>query len=167
MNGGAYFASLVEMINGEGYGMLLKALHREHFYPTHRMDENRVQEVKETLREFIPSSPKTNYVTIFEILVLLAWKYEQIDKRFGEPDRTATWFWCFMVNCNLNIYDDLYFKIHKEESINKIKAWCSMFNNRTYGRDGTGSPFPLVNPPCDMRKTELFYQLCYYYNENN
>ena len=167
MNGGSYFASLAEMINGEGYGMLLRELHRQHFYPTHRMDENRVQEVKETLRESIPSAPKTSYVSIFEILVLMARKYEQFAMKFGEPDRTATWFWCFIVNCGLNIYDDLYFKIHKEESLNKIHEWCSKFNNRTYGRDGTGSPFPLANPPCDMRKTELFYQLCYYYNENN
>jgi hypothetical protein len=71
------------------------------------------------------------------------------------------------VNAGLNIYDDGYFKENKEQAILKIKQWVSIFNNRTYGRDGTGSPFPLKNPPKDMRKTELFYQLCWYYNENN
>lgn len=164
---GAYFASLIEMIDGGSYILLLKELNKEHFYPTHYMDENRVQEVKETLREFLPCPPRTPYVTIFEIMVLLAYKYEELNKKYGEPDRTATYFWMFMTNCGLNRYDDLYFKEHREESINKVHQWCSIFNNRTYGRDGTGSPFPLAKPPCDMRKTELFYQLCYYYNENN
>ena len=164
----AYFASLVEMIDGERYILLLKELHRQHFFPTHRMDENRVQEVKETLREFLPCPPTHHYVTIFEILVLLARKYEEFAMKYGEPDHTATWFWLFITNCNLNIYEDLYFKEHKEESLNKIREWCAIFNNRTYGRDGTGSPFPLKHPPVkDMRKIELFYQLCYYYNENN
>lgn len=163
----AYFASLVQMIDGERYVLLLKELHRQHFFPVHRMDENRVQEVKETLREFLPCPPKTPYVTIFEILVLLARKYEEFAMKYGEPDKTPTWFWLFMTNCNLNIYEDSYFKAHREESLNKIREWCSKFNNRTYGRDGRGSPFPLAKPPCDMRKTELFYQLCYYYNENN
>jgi hypothetical protein len=101
------------------------------------------------------------------MLVLLAKKYEDFASRFGEPDHTATWFWCFIVNAGLNIYDDGYFKENKEQAILKIKQWVSIFNNRTYGRDGTGSPFPLKNPPKDMRKTELFYQLCWYYNENN
>ena len=131
------------------------------------MDVNRVQEVKETLREFLPYPPKTHYVTILEIMVLLAWKYEQFSMKYGEPDHTATWFWLFITNCDLNIYEDSYFKLHKEESLNKIREWCSTFNNRTYGRDGRGSPFPLAKPPSDMRKIELFYQLCYYYNENN
>lgn len=155
------------MIDGESYICLLKELNKEHFYPKHYMDENRVQEVKETLREFVPRPPKTDYVSIFEILVLLAWKYEQICKKYGEPDKTATYFWTIMVNCNLNRFDDLYFKEHREEALLKIKEFCVRFNTRTYGRDGTGSPFPLKHPSYDMRKVELSYQLNYYINENN
>lgn len=154
------------MIDGENYICLLKELNKEHFYPKHPMDDNRVGEVKETLREFGPCPPKTDYVTIFEILVLLAYKYEEINKKYGEPDHTPTYFWCFIVNCNLNLYDDTYFKEHREEALLKIKEFCVKFNNRTYGRDGTGSPFPLRNPPGDMRKIELFYQLHYYHHEN-
>ena len=119
------------------------------------------------MRELFPSAPKTQFASIFEILVLLAMKYENIATRYGEPDHTPTWFWCFIVNCGLNKFDDSYFKEHKEESINEIHKWCTMFNNHTYGRDGTGSPFPLKNPPKDMRKVELFYQLNWYYIENN
>lgn len=155
------------MIDGKDYSMLLKELHKVHFFPLLDLDNNRVSEVKTELRELIPSSPKTPYVSIFEILVILAWKYESFAKKYGEPDHTATWFWCFIVNCGLNRFDDLYFKEHKEESINEIHKWCTTFNNRTYGRDGTGSPFPMKHPPKDMRKTELFYQLSWYYNENN
>lgn len=162
-----YFDYLVNLIDGENYICLLKELNKEHFFPLLELDRNRVSEIKREMRESIPASPRTDYVTIFEILVLLATKYEGFAKRYGQPDHTATWFWCFIVNCGLNRYDDLYFKEHKEESLNKIKEFCAKFNNRTYGRDGTGSPFPLKDPPKDMRKTELFYQLCWYYNENN
>lgn len=161
-----YFVKLVELIDGENYGKLLKELHKVHFFPLLDLDNNRIAEVKE-FRESIPSAPKTDYVSIFEILVILALKYESFAKRYGEPDRTATWFWCFLVNAGLNLYHDSYFKENKEKAINEIHKWCAMFNNRTYGRDGTGSPFPLKKPPKDMRKTELFYQLCWYYNENN
>lgn len=163
----SYFNYLVNLIDGENYICLLKELHKEHFFPLLDLDNNRVSEVKDILRGSVPSSPKTEYVSIFEILVLLAKKYEDFASRFGEPDHTATWFWCFIVNVGLNIYDDGYFKENKEQAILKIKQWVSIFNNRTYGRDGTGSPFPLKNPPKDMRKTELFYQLCWYYNENH
>lgn len=163
----SYFISLVNMIDGKDYIHLLKILNKEHFYPSHYMDENRVQEVKETLRELIPFPPKTDYVSIFEILVLLARKYEDICKKYGEPDRTATYFWTIMVNCGLNRFDDLYFKENKEICLLTIKEFCTKFNTRTYGRDGTGSPFPLKHPPYDMRKVELFYQLNYYINENN
>lgn len=162
-----YFNHLVNLIDGENYICLLKELHKEHFFPLLELDRNRVSEIKREMRESIPASPRTDYVTIFEMLVLLAMKYEDFAKRYGQPDHTATWFWCFIVNCGLNRYDDLYFKEHKEETLNKIKEFCVKFNNRTYGRDGTGSPFPLKDPPKDMRKTELFYQLCWYYNENN
>lgn len=163
---GIYFNHLVNLIDGEEYTMLLRELHKVHFFPLLDLDNNRISEMKD-IRESIPSSPNTPYVSIFEILVLLAMKYEGFSKKYGEPDHTATWFWCFIVNCGLNIYDDLYFKENKEQAIVKIHEWCSKFNNRTYGRDGTGSPFPLKKPPKDMRKTELFYQLCWYYNENN
>lgn len=167
MSSSNYFNYLVERIDGKDYICMLKELHKEHFFPLLSLDENRVNEIKTELREDVPSSPKSNYVSIFEMLILLAMKYEDMAKRYGEPDRTATWFWCFIVNCDLNKYDDLYFKENKERALNEIHKWCCMFNNRTYGRDGTGSPFPLKHPPKDMRKTELFYQLNWYYNENH
>jgi hypothetical protein len=99
------------------------------------LDNNRISEVKDILRGSVLSSPKTEYVSIFEMLVLLAKKYEDFASRFGEPDHTATWFWCFIVNAGLNIYDDGYFKENKEQAILKIKQCVSIFNNRTYGRD--------------------------------
>lgn len=161
-----YLNNLIDLIDGRSYTMLLRELNKIHFFPLLDLDNNRVSEIKTELRETIPSSPHTEYVTILEMLIWLAYMYEERAMKYGEPDHTATWFWCFIVNCNLNIYDDDYFKEHKEESINSIHKWATMFNNRTYGRDGTGSPFPLKHPYKDMRKIELFYQLNYYYDEN-
>ena len=162
-----YFEFLVDMIDGRDYICLLKELNKVHFYPLNHLDKNRVYEVRDELRGMVPSAPKTDYITIFELLVWLAHLYEDRAKKYGEPDHTATWFWCFIVNCNLNNYDDLYFKENKEEALLKIHEWCSKFNNRTYGRDGTGSPFPLKNTNRDVRKMELFYQLNAYFIENN
>lgn len=162
-----YFNALVELINGCDYKLLLKELHKIHFYPKVSMDKNRIYEVVHEMRPQFHNPPKTEWVSIFEIFVLLALKYEEFSERPGVPDRTATWFWCFMVNCGLNSFDDLYFTNNKEEVLNHVLKWASDFNNRNYGRDGRGSPFPLKNPPKDMRKIELFYQLSWYFNENN
>ena len=162
-----YFNYLVQKINGQDYINLLSELHQTHFYPLIELDKNRVTEAKENLRDGLPYSPRTEYISIFELLVSLAIEHDNRVRRHNDKNNTANWFWLFMCNCSLNIYDDIYFSQKKEYCLNKIHEWCSIFNNRTYRRDGFGSPFPLNNPPKDMRKTELFYQLCWYINENN
>lgn len=162
-----YFNYLVNIVKGYNYTNLLRELNKIHFYPLMELDRNRISEAKDNLRSAVDFSPKTEYITILELLISLAIEYDHHVVKYDEPESLCTWFWLFISNCNLNIYDDLYFKNNKEYSINKIQEWCSMFNNRTYRRDGVGSIFPLRNPPKDMRKTELFYQLCWYINENN
>ena len=70
-----YFEFLVDMIDGRDYICLLKELNKVHFYPLNPLDKNRVYEVRTELRELVPSAPKTEYVTIFELLVWLAHLY--------------------------------------------------------------------------------------------
>ena len=80
-----YFEFLVDMIDGRDYICLLKELNKVHFYPLNQLDKNRVYEVRTELRELVPSAPKTEYVTIFELLVWLAHLYEdRAKKKFDE-----------------------------------------------------------------------------------
>ena len=154
------------MVDAHNYINLLTELHKIHFYPKLELDKNRISEAKDNLRDAVSFSPRTEYISILELLISLAIEYDNRVMRCDEDDNVAAYFWLFLTNCGLNKYDDTFFSLNRELCVIKIQEWCSIFNNRTYRKDGLGMPFPLRNPPKDLRKTELFYQLCWYINEN-
>ena len=76
------------------------------------------------------------------------------DPAYG--DRTRQWFWGMIANLNLgSMYDTWYDKDYVEEALYK-------FLHRKYDRDGRGGLFRIRNSTVDMRKVEIWYQMCYF-----
>lgn len=78
-----------------------------------------------------------------------------------DPDignRTGQWFWGMIVNLGLgSMTDDLYDEKLVETAINRLL-------DRRYAPDGTGGLFTVKNCDRDLRKVEIWYQLCWYLN---
>ena len=71
-------------------------------------------------------------------------------------DRTSKWFWLMMENMGLGFMSDNVFD--KDEAIEKI----DIFLDRRYKRNGEGGLFTIKNPRRDLRKVEIWYQMCWY-----
>lgn len=76
----------------------------------------------------------------------------------GIPDY---WAWELIVNLGLNRMSG---HIGRART-NQIEEILERFIWRTYEPDGTGGLFPLAWPPADMRKIELWYQMCAWIEE--
>ena len=79
------------------------------------------------------------------------------DSRFG--DRTAQWFWRMISNLGLSGMRDNNF------DKGKVDYAITRFLDHKYEPDGTGGLFIVRNCDRDLRKVEIWYQLCYYLNE--
>lgn len=80
-----------------------------------------------------------------------------------DPDignRTGQWFWNMIVNLGLGSMNDTKFnKIHAKEIIQK-------FMDREYRRNGEGGLFTVKHCRTDLRSVEIWYQMCWYLDEN-
>lgn len=95
--------------------------------------------------------------SVLEMILALAIRIEESimdDPDIG--DRTSKWFWLMMENMGLGYMSDNVFD--KDEAIEKI----DMFLDRRYKRNGEGGLFIIKNPRRDLRKVEIWYQMCWY-----
>lgn len=96
---------------------------------------------------------------VLEMMVALAIRCEEDimdDPRIG--DRTSQWFWEMIVNLGVgSMTDDRFDERYVEEVI-------ETFLNRKYEPDGRGGLFTVRNCDTDLRKVEIWYQLCWYLN---
>lgn len=101
----------------------------------------------------------TGEVSVFEVLLALAIRGEEIMRVWDLGDRTDLWFWTMIKNIGLiDFTDDNYFP-------SEIDNCLYRFMSRDYNPDGSnGGAFILENPPHDMQTTELWYQMCWYFN---
>lgn len=127
------------------------------------MDSNRAADALELRDRFMMESGIVSYYfendepSILEVLVALALRCEETIMGDLKVDRTYKWFW-LMIN-NLGI------RSCKDESY--IQHALDVFIKRTYNFDGTdGGLFHVNNPRNDLRKTEIWYQMCWYLSEN-
>ena len=68
-------------------------------------------------------------------------------------DRTGQWFWRMVTNLGLGgMTDTRYDK-------NEVTYILNRFLRREYDRDGRGGLFTVKDPPTDLRKVEIWYQL--------
>lgn len=96
---------------------------------------------------------------VLEMMVALAKRCEDSimgDSKYG--DRTPKWFWIMVENIDLDSEDDGRIDIPLVEG--KIKR----FLDRKYSFDGVGGLFYIENPPDDLRKVEIWYQLNWFLN---
>lgn len=165
----AYYRWLVGLI-GDGYievnyqKLLWKLFTTEFIYELD-FDENRAADglfLRKIYTRETGDHAKNGPCSMLEMMVALARDAEDDimhDPDFG--DRTGQWFLMMMENLGLDIYDDYYYF---EGRVNII---LDTFMHHKYAPNGSsGGMFPVQNCARDMRKTDLWWQLNNYFEEN-
>ncbi len=99
--------------------------------------------------------------SVLEMMVALAIRCEEHimdDPEIG--NRTGQWFWNMIVNLGLGIMNDSNFD---EEFVDEV---INKFLNRKYEKNGRGGLFTVKNHRRDLRQAEIWYQMCWYLDEN-
>ena len=146
---------------------IITLLHNVEFRYSIPMDANREEDGIDLRYRFITEVgiPK-NYQEVYgyldgpcsvlEMMIALAIRCEESimdDPDIG--DRTSEWFWLMMKNLGLDYMSDR--KFDRDIAEEKI----SIFLDRRYKRNGEGGLF-VVNGRRDLRKVEIWYQMCWY-----
>lgn len=97
--------------------------------------------------------------SVLEVLIAIAIRWDNELMPMPEGHRYGRWFWEMLENLGLDRMNDLNFDEDEAERI------ILTFLERDYDQNGNGGLFPMQNPPDDMRKTELSYQLDWYVTE--
>lgn len=169
-----YFEWIYGLVCGDrfaddiSYRKLLMRLHDIEFVYTIPRDENRAADGVSLRQRFAVQSELTltrNDIydaidmpcSILEMMVALAIRCEETimdDTAYG--DRTGQWFWGMINNLGLGAMDDRHYdKIFVDEVITR-------FLNHEYARDGKGGLFRVRNTRRDLRKLEIWIQMCWY-----
>lgn len=152
------------------YSKLMSHLYDTAFAPVMNMDVNRADDGK-NLRyrfaiEYCDGRPTNTilreldykpYCTMLEMMVALAIRCEETimtDDEYG--DRTGIWFWNMIVSLGLGTMNDSRFD---EKYVNIV---LDRFMNRQYNRNGEGGLFTIDGINKDMRRVEIWYQMCWY-----
>ena len=97
--------------------------------------------------------------SVLEMMIALAIHCEEHimdDPNIG--DRTGQWFWGMVTSLGLGgMTDDRFDRKFVEDSVTR-------FLDRQYEPNGKGGLFKIRNCKHDLRKVEIFYQLCWYLN---
>jgi hypothetical protein len=100
------------------------------------------------------------FCSVLEMMIALAKRWEDnvmYDPDYG--DRTAEWFWIMMRNLGFTWLDDMRFDPVEANYI------TDRLLDREYDKDGQGGLFRIKNPNIDMRNTEIWYQMNFFFNE--
>lgn len=149
------------------YRKLLMRLHSTQFYYSIPRDADRANAGVNLRWRFICEK---NYdpraldelegpCSVLEMMVALAIYCEEHvmdDPSYG--DRTGQWFWGMITNLGLGNMSDTRFD---EQYVDNV---VTRFLDRKYDPDGKGGLFKIRNCTHDLRKVEIFYQLCWYLN---
>lgn len=150
------------------YRELYEYLYSRAFYAHMERDRNREADGKELRVNFFRANPwlqdrdvlMAKPCNMLELIVALAIRCEReitYDPDLG--DRTGLWIQTMIVNLGLRDEVDGYFN---EERCNEI---INTFNTRTYRRNGEGGLFVVTQRTEDMRRVEIWCQLCWYLDE--
>lgn len=153
------------------YGKLFEYLESVDFYSKIRNDDNRIDDGRDLRLRFAESSREWTYrdvylylydakCSILEMMAALAFRCEETimsDSNIG--DRTNVWF-CDMLR-SLHLYE----MTDENFDENYVRNAIDIFLKHKYEPNGDGGLFTLKNPPEDLRKVEIWYQMCWYLNE--
>lgn len=152
------------------YRKLLMYLHSTEFYYSIPKDEDRAGEGVNLRWRFVCEyyhghdtvkvlNEMDGPCSVLEMMIALAMYCEEhIMDDPGVGDRSGQWFWEMIANLGLNGMTDTHFD---RRLVNDV---ITRFLDRKYEPDGTGGLFRIRNCKHDLRKVEIFYQLCWYLN---
>lgn len=149
------------------FSKLLKSLHTLKFYFTIPLDENRkVDGLKLRCRfgyennidkNVISSSLDSKECSMLEMMVALALRGEEhimSDPDIG--DRLDSWFFEMLKSLKLHqMTNDIF-------DYDWVESRIDILLKHEYEPNGHGGLFTLSNPRADMRKAEIWYQMCWY-----
>lgn len=165
----AYFCWLKRLIGSpyieENYSCLLNKLFVTDYFYELEYDENRAADGLFLRKKYtqnggmmLPNLP----CSVLEMMIALAQKAEDDimhDPDFG--DRTGQWFWVMLQNLGLDIFDNIGYD---EVRVDKI---LNVFMHHLYAPNGSfGGMFPCKKCCRDMRKTDIWWQLNAFFEEN-
>ena len=100
---------------------------------------------------------RNRYCSVLEMMIALSIRCEEsIMDNPAYGDRTAQWFWSMIKTLGLYSMTDDRFDIEYVSSV------VDRFLNRDYAPNGEGGLFKIHNCKYDLRKIEIWYQLCWY-----
>lgn len=147
------------------YRKLLSCLHDIEFTHIIPKDANRaydgVRLRHQFIQEYTGNDNAETYLSgecsVLELMVALAIRCERdIMDDTDVGDRTTQWFWSMIVSLGLgSMTDELYDQQLVEKSIEK-------FLKREYDPDGKGGLFTIRGSDRDLRKEEIWTQMCWY-----
>ena len=146
---------------------LLMHLHGTEFVYSIPMDENRAQDGIALRWRFIYDNEYPTRVlddldgpcSILEMMIALSFKCEDFMDDPAIGDRFEQWFWHMIVSLGLGaMTDDFFNRGEVEESIRR-------FLDRTYESNGKGGLFTIRNCNQDLRRVEIWRQMCWYLDE--
>lgn len=169
-----YFEWLLDVVCGLRFSddisfrKLLTHLHNTEFRYSIPKDENRAREGENLRHRFavtqMPNIPEYEILdilagpcSVLEMMVALAiYAEEHVMDNPQIGDRTGQWFWNMVVNLGLgDQMDDRFDKGY-------VEATLQRFLDRKYSPNGQGGLFTIRNCRRDLRRVEIFYQLCWY-----
>lgn len=153
-----YFNELVDIVDGRGYENLLLHMFNTPFYCKVASDENHLHHCND-LRSECNAHLADDY-NVLEFFIALARGMDDILHDLKHGDRTADWFWMMMENMRLTQYTNP----HYDEEI--VDIIISRFVERKFNKNGDGGPFPLRHPLANMKRTDWWYAMNWYVEEN-
>lgn len=148
----------------ENYESLLLTLHAKPFICTLDKDENRIEDAEELRLRFVEEND-LNYraldilnmdCSVFEIMVALADRGSTLITSSYDEMEIGSLFWQMIFNmglleCTDQNWDPAY-----------VDSVIDNFIQRRYKRNGEGGLFYIEGNNRDMRKIEIWHQMCMY-----
>ena len=160
-----WLADIVKVGNKVSYRKLLAHLHKTEFVYKYA-DSSRASDGEDLRYRFyneIPGITKADLLyldspcSMLEMMIALAIRCEETimdDPRYG--NRTKQWFWNMTKSLGLNYMNDYFFDRDKFHEI------MDKFSKRDYKPDGEGGLFTIRGCCKDLRKHDIWTQLCWY-----
>lgn len=167
-----YYQWLLDKINGYtepyyNYSLLLSELHSIPFTYSIAMDGNRASDGVRLRWTFMDEEniPDLFYkdgieCSVLEMLISLSIRCDVDIMGDNDGKNVYAYFWIMIQNLGLDKCTDDHFDpnyVHQQ-----IRKWL----DRSFRRNGEGSPFPLQRCRTDQRKIEIWFQMNAYLNEN-
>jgi hypothetical protein len=151
----------------QSFSSLLSHLHQTPFSWIILGDDNRAEDGRDLRINFaivsgheVPAQVEAQDewwavpASVLEVLIAFSQKAE-----FQTDEPAASWFWEMIRNIGLgDIMDGNYDPVEVDSILNNF-IW------RSYDRNGDGGLFPLAQTSVDQREVEIWYQFCYYVEE--